>query len=84
MTPKLTELEISSIGKRQGTSKGNFWIECATGHGLVAFWGKSGNMANIERIEAMTPPFKATCGCIPSNWAQHKLWIPETSAIKIA
>lgn len=82
--PELIQLEVSEISQRHQTSSGNCWIECSTNRGVVAIWGKSGNMRNIEKIEAKAPPFKALCGCIPSHWSQHVLWVPESATIKFA
>jgi hypothetical protein len=82
--PQLIELEVTRVSQRHQTAKGNFWIECATNQGVVAVWGKAGNMANITAIEARTPPFKATCGCIPSNWPEHAFWVPEYATMRLA
>jgi hypothetical protein len=81
-TPQPTELEIRSVGHVQETARGNCYVECATNLGVVAFWGKSGNMSNITAIQSRTPPFGVKCGCIPSNWQQHAMWVPEAVAVR--
>lgn len=82
-TPQLTELEIVAVRTVKETTKGNCYVECDTNQGVVAVWGKSANMANINTVQSKTPPFKALCGCIPSNWNQHSLWVPETATLRL-
>jgi hypothetical protein len=81
--PQRTKLEIREVGELQTTSKGNCYVECKTDVGVVAFWGKTDHMGNIQAIQRTVPPLKAICGCIPSNWNQHALWVPESASIQL-
>lgn len=81
--PSPTELEIRQVGEVQTTPKGNSFVECVTDVGVVAFWGDANNMTNIEVVKHAQPPFKATCGCIPSNWKQHALWVPQSATVML-
>jgi len=79
--PILTELTITKVGELQHSPKGHPFVECVERGGLVAFWGSSGNMHNIERIRGIAPPFTTVCGCITPTWPRHILWIPERAPI---
>ncbi len=79
--PKQTELEIRQVSELKTTSKGNCYVECKTNVGVVAFWGDTNHMSNIETIQRAKPPLKAICGCIQSNWNQHALWVPQNATI---
>lgn len=82
MKPELTELEIRNVAREEKkTPNRNYFLECDTNVGKVAFWGDSEDKSNIEKIQKTTVPFKLTCECIPSNWEQHALWVPQTSKI---
>src|SRR5882762_9629319 len=82
-TPESRELRIIHVGAISRTSKGNCYLECNTGDGTVAFWGKTGNMSNITTIQQHSPPFRVQCGCIPSNWTKHDLWVPQSSPVSV-
>ena len=82
-TPKPTELEIRQVGELKTTSKGNVYIEYTTNLGLVAFWGDTKDMRNITTVQDGQPPFKAICGCIPANWGQHALWVPQGATVTV-
>lgn len=81
--PKPTALEIRQVCELKTTSKGNVYVECTTDLGLVAFWGDTNDMRNIRTLQDRHPPFKAICGCIPANWQQHALWVPQSASVCI-
>jgi hypothetical protein len=79
--PAPTELILTAIGTVKATASGNQHLPCDTTNGKVAFWGTRANRKNIDLILGMTPPIRLRCDCIPSNWSQHALWIPESASI---
>ena len=82
-TPKPTELEIRQVDELKTTSKGNVYVECTTDLGLVAFWGDTNDMRNLRAVQDGQRPFKAICGCIPANWEQHALWVPQSPSVTV-
>ncbi len=83
--PEAQTLRISRLRQESVTSRGNHYLECLTDLGVAAFWGSDGNLDNIRRIKSWSSriPFTVTCRCIPSNWSQHVLWIPEDSRLDL-
>ena len=83
--PEPMEFEVTRIGATATTPKGNVSLECETGLGIVAFWGDSRSMTNIETIRHQTPPFRVLCGCIPPSrsFPQHKLWVPQSVSVEV-
>ena len=70
-------LKVTRVNPRQTTSKRNHYVTCETDAGKVAFWGSDENLRNIQMIEKSPLPVTVTCGCIPSNWNEHDLWVPQ-------
>lgn len=81
--PVPTDFVLTAIGTLQTTAKGNLYLPCETNRGKVAFWGTNTNKRNIELIRAAQPPVRLRCGCIPSNWSQHALWILQTEVLRL-
>lgn len=81
--PEPRQLRIVHIRPISRTAKGNCYLESDTDDGVVAFWGMSGNMSNIELIQRQSSPFSVQCSCIPSKWPKHVLWVPQSSPISV-
>ena len=73
---------ITSVGEMKGTS--NFFIECSSDVGVVAFWGSVSSWENLKAIQARPTPFTIRCGIrSPSpKFPSHKYWVPETATIQ--
>jgi hypothetical protein len=76
------ELQFYEVGPLEETVNGNRYVVCQTNRGSVQVWGSDGNMTNINDLQDRHTPFTARCGCIPSKWAQHDLWVPQTTPIE--
>ena len=66
------------------TQNGNCFLECDTNLGRAAFWGKAGNMRNIQALGAHAEPFSVRCAWRDANrekFPDHAVWIPETSSL---
>ena len=77
------EFRITSKCNAQTNSQGNPYLECDTTVGIVAFWGRVDNLANIDAIKGQQLPVSVTAGCIDSNWEQHDLWAPEYAEVAV-
>jgi hypothetical protein len=73
---------VREVGQVRETANGNRYLTCRTDIGRVAFWGSVGNQKNIRQIEQCTPPVGVRAGSIPSRWAQHALWVPQTARVQ--
>jgi hypothetical protein len=72
-----TELVVRDVSSLRHSPNGHPYVECRVDGGVVAVWGSSGNMEHIEDVTRAPRPFRIICDCIPSNWAQHDLWVYE-------
>ena len=77
LRPTSRTLKVTGVNPRQTSPNGHDYVTCETDAGTVAFWGSDENLRNIQLIEKTPLPVTVTCGCIPSNWNQHDLWVPE-------
>lgn len=76
-----TDFVLTATGALQTTANGNLYLVCNTSQGKVAFWGTDSDRRNIDNIQRQRLPVRLRCGCIPSNWSQHSLWVPQGSEI---
>ena len=79
--PVPTEFTVRGVSQLKESPNGHRYLECKVDGGVIAFWGSPKNMANIEVVQRMDPPFVVICDCVPSNWDRHALWVPETGEV---
>ena len=77
-----TQFVIREVGQVRATANGNRYLTCRTDIGRVAFWGSAGNQKNIRQIEHCSPPVRVRAGSVPSRWAQHALWVPQSARVQ--
>lgn len=77
------KLRVTRLLDVHTTARGNTYLECGTDVGMVAFWGDEGDRRNIQLLQEARLPATVTCGCIASNWSQHRLWVPQHSCITV-
>jgi hypothetical protein len=79
-----TQILIDRVTDIKYTPKGNAFLECFTNMGVVAFWGRPGNMPNIHLIQDSQLPCTVLCDTISASprWVGHALWVPESSTIR--
>jgi hypothetical protein len=82
MTQDEKQFVIREVGQVRATANGIRYLTCRTDIGRVAFWGSVANQKNIRQIEQCTPPVGVRAGSIPSRWAQHALWVPQTARVR--
>jgi len=85
MPARVETITVTKKLRVHETQNGNCFLECYTSLGLVAFWGKAGNMRNIQALGPHVEPFSVKCACRDANkdkFPKHSVWVPETSALE--
>lgn len=66
--------------------RGDLFTEVETDLGVVAFWGREGNLNNLTLIRQTRTPFTVTCGCVRPlgrYQSRHAIWVPERPPVKL-